>query len=63
MRAGTITLTVGGQSVPLGAGDAGAFSGDLGHSYANHAAETARFSLAVFEPGVGAGSVSEAHHG
>ena len=39
---------------PVGqAGDGVAFTGDVGHSYANPGAQLARFSLAVFEPGVG----------
>jgi transcriptional regulator with XRE-family HTH domain len=57
---GTITLEVGGQSVTLGAGDAVTFPGDAAHSYANPGARQARFSLAVFQPGVGPGSRPEA---
>ena len=60
---GTITVEVADQSVTLDAGDAVAFPGDVAHSYANPGTEPARFSLAVFEPGVGAGSPrSEARH-
>lgn len=50
---GTITVEVAGQSVALDAGDAVAFPGDVAHSYANPGPQPARFSLAVFEPGVG----------
>ena len=50
---GTVTVQVADRTVTLEAGDAVAFSGDRPHSYANHDAESARFSLAVFEPGVG----------
>jgi quercetin dioxygenase-like cupin family protein len=50
---GTVTVQVADETVTLEVGDAVAFSGDLSHSYANHGAELARFSLAVFEPGVG----------
>jgi transcriptional regulator with XRE-family HTH domain len=57
---GTLTLGVAGQSITLDAGDAVAFPGDVAHSYANRGAETARFSLAVFEPGVGPGRRPEA---
>ena len=32
-----------------------AFPGDVAHSYANPRTQPARFSLVVFEPGVGAG--------
>jgi transcriptional regulator with XRE-family HTH domain len=56
VQQGTITLDVADQSVALDAGDAVAFPGDVAHSYANPGAEPARFSLAVFEPGVGSGS-------
>ena len=45
-----------GQSVTLEAGDAVAFPGDVAHSYANPGTQPARFSLAVFEPGVGPGA-------
>jgi hypothetical protein len=38
-------------------------SGDLAHRYANPGTQPARFSLAVYEPGVGAGLRSGAVHG
>lgn len=57
---GVVTLEVADQSVILDAGDAVAFPGDVAHSYANPGTQPARFSLAVFEPGVGSGSRSEA---
>ena len=60
VRQGAITVEVAGQPVTLGAGDAVAFPGDVAHSYANPGTQPARFSLAVFEPGVGPGSRSEA---
>ena len=60
---GAVTLEVGEQSVTVEAGDALAFPGDMEHSYANAGPQSARFSLAVFEPGVGSGSRSEAHSG
>jgi transcriptional regulator with XRE-family HTH domain len=63
VQQGTVTLGVGEQSVTLRAGDAVSFPGDVAHSYANPGAEAARFSLAVFEPGVGAGSGPEAADG
>jgi transcriptional regulator with XRE-family HTH domain len=56
VRQGTLTLTVADRTVTLAAGDAVAFPGDVPHSYANAGTEPARFSLAVFEPGVGTGS-------
>jgi transcriptional regulator with XRE-family HTH domain len=59
VRQGTITVTVEDESVTLDAGDAIAFPGDVAHSYTNSRTKPARFSLAVFEPDVGAGSRSE----
>ena len=56
VQEGTVTLTVGeatGGELTLRAGDAVAFPGDVDHGYANHGTDVARFSLAVFEPGVG----------
>jgi quercetin dioxygenase-like cupin family protein len=60
VQQGTIRVQVAGQQVNLDAGDAVAFPGDVTHSYANPGAQPARFSLAVFEPGVGTGSRSQA---
>jgi transcriptional regulator with XRE-family HTH domain len=57
---GTVTIEVADQSVTLDGGDALAFHGDVAHSYTNPGTQPARFSLAVFEPGVGSGSRSEA---
>lgn len=54
VHAGRITVTVGDDEVSLGEGDALTFAGDVAHAYAHEAGEPARFSLAVFEPGVGA---------
>jgi transcriptional regulator with XRE-family HTH domain len=51
--AGTVVLTVDGVEHRLGAGDAAAFDGDLPHGYRNGSrSRSARFSLAVHEPGV-----------
>lgn len=50
---GAITVKVDDRSISLETGDAIAFPGDVDHAYANQDAEPARFSLAVFEPGVG----------
>ena len=55
VQQGTVTVEVADQPVTLDAGDAVAFPGDVPHSYANPGTQPARFSLAVFEPGVGAG--------
>jgi quercetin dioxygenase-like cupin family protein len=59
VQQGTITVSVADQSFTLDAGDAIAFPGDVEHSYTNPGTEAARFSLAVFEPGVGSGSRSD----
>lgn len=48
---GSVTIEVSGEAVTLKSGDAAAFPGDVAHSYANAGRGTARFSLAVFEPG------------
>jgi len=62
VREGMITVEVDGQVEVLGVGDAISFASDVAHSYANDGTEPARFSLTVFEPGVGAGPTSEASH-
>lgn len=59
VQQGMVTVEVAGQPVTLDAGDAVAFGGDAVHSYANPGTHPARFSLAVFEPGVGPGSRPE----
>ena len=59
---GAVTLQVGAQTFTLEVGDAASFAGDVEHSYANPGEGRARFSLAVFEPGVGAASHAEAGH-
>jgi quercetin dioxygenase-like cupin family protein len=57
-----VVVEVAETSVELAAGDALTFPGDVDHSYANHGTEPARFSLAVFEPGVGSGPRAEVPH-
>lgn len=54
VQEGTVLVRVAEQSVSLVAGDAVRFPGDVPHAYANPGPASARFSLAVFEPGVGA---------
>lgn len=63
VQKGSITVECGSQSVDLAAGDVVSFAGDQPHSYANTGKSTARFSLAVFEPGVGATNRTEVSHG
>lgn len=53
VQQGSLTVTVAGEPVALGEGDALTFAGDVDHSYANHGGTPTRFTLAVFEPGVG----------
>ena len=60
---GALTVEVDDQAIALETGDAMAFPGDVDHAYANPHAEPVRFSLAVFEPGVGTAAPAEAHHG
>lgn len=62
VREGTVTVTVGDQTEVLEVDDAISFASDVPHSYANEGTEPARFSLTVFEPGVGADTNSEASH-
>jgi quercetin dioxygenase-like cupin family protein len=63
VRQGTITVGAASQSAVLEAGDAIAFPGDVTPSYANPGESPARFSLAVFEPSVGAVNHTEVSHG
>lgn len=51
---GRLEIGVSDRRVTLSVGDAVTFPGDVEHSYANAGRGTVRFSLAVFEPGVGA---------
>jgi transcriptional regulator with XRE-family HTH domain len=62
VREGTVTVRVADQCEVLEIGDAISFASDVAHSYANEGAQPARFSLTVFEPGVGAGTKPEASH-
>lgn len=56
VQQGRVLVAAAEQSVDLEVGDAVAFPGDVPHVYANAGSEPARFSLAVFEPGVGSSS-------
>jgi len=61
---GAIVVGVDDARHELAVGDALAFPGDVPHAYRNPHDAPARFSLAVFEPGVGAdGATSRAEHG
>lgn len=60
VREGSLTVEIEGEAHELQEGDALSFRGDAAHAYANPHVRPARFSLAVFEPGVGATHRSEA---
>jgi transcriptional regulator with XRE-family HTH domain len=51
---GAVTIEVSDESFALKVGDAITFPGDVTHTYANPGKTAARFSLAVFQPSVGA---------
>ncbi|MFJ4209422.1 helix-turn-helix domain-containing protein [Paenarthrobacter sp. NPDC089675] len=59
VQEGSLTIEVEGDSHELLTGDALTFRSDVPHSYANPGAVPVRFTLAVFEPGVGAGHRTE----
>jgi transcriptional regulator with XRE-family HTH domain len=59
IHSGTMLVTVAVETITLDAGDSIVFPGDRPHSYANAGALPARYSLVVFEPGVGAGARTE----
>lgn len=62
VQAGAVVLVAADHTVTVQVGDAVAFPGDVEHSYANPGKKAARFSLAVYEPGVGAPARSEGSH-
>lgn len=49
---GAIAIEVAAVTYAMDTGDAAAFPGDVAHAYRNDTGSPARFSLAVFEPGV-----------
>jgi transcriptional regulator with XRE-family HTH domain len=55
VREGAITITIGDQTHRLDSGDAVSFPGDVDHVYLNEGKSPVRFTLCVFEPGVGNG--------
>jgi DNA-binding XRE family transcriptional regulator/quercetin dioxygenase-like cupin family protein len=63
VQQGTMVIDIADQQITLGIGDAVAFPGDVAHAYANPHAGPVRFSLAVFEPGVGSATRSVITHG
>lgn len=59
---GTLVLTVADETFTLAPGDALAFAGEEKHSYTNPGDTLTRFSLTVYEPGVGSGHRMETNH-
>ena len=59
---GSVSLRVGEQTVSLDVGDAVGFHSDVPHSYSNAGDHPVRFSLAVFQPGVGSTPGTEPSH-
>jgi quercetin dioxygenase-like cupin family protein len=53
VREGVLRMTIGDDAHDLAAGDAILFAGDVAHSYGNPGEQPTRFTMAVFEPGVG----------
>lgn len=53
VQEGTVTIEIGGERYDLTHGDALSFHGDAPHAYINSTDASTRFSLTVFEPGVG----------
>ncbi|TFC54238.1 XRE family transcriptional regulator [Cryobacterium sp. TMT2-15-1] len=56
---GAISISSGEQTVTLNDRDALSFPGDVAHAYVNGGAHAARFSLTVFDPGVGSATRME----
>src|SRR5690606_36967588 len=63
VQEGSLRILIGEEIHELESGDALTFQGNRPHSYTNPYAEPARFSLAVFEPGVGTAHRAETSNG
>lgn len=59
---GVLVVTVADEAFTLAVGDALTFTGDVPHSYANPGGALTRFSLTVYQPGVGPGRRTETKH-
>lgn len=57
---GVINIEIEDQTIVLDTDDAVTFPGDIAHAYANTGSESARFTLTVFEPGVGTSGTEHA---
>lgn len=60
---GVIVIEIAGQRITLETGDAATFASDVPHAYTNPGTDETRFSMAVFEPNVGAATRSERNRG
>jgi transcriptional regulator with XRE-family HTH domain len=63
VREGRLCVGVDDQKVVLDVGDAVTFSGAVPHSYSHDGDRPTRFTLAVYEPGVGTSTRSDVSHG
>lgn len=59
---GALVVTVADETFTLAPGDALTFVGDEDHAYTNPGDVLTRFSLTVYEPGVGSGHRKETTH-
>jgi quercetin dioxygenase-like cupin family protein len=59
VQLGAATVQVADESFTLDVGDALTFAGDVAHAYVNPRARAAKFSLTVFQPGVGSATRAE----
>jgi transcriptional regulator with XRE-family HTH domain len=59
---GTLVVEIAGEAITLDSGDAITFASDVPHAYASSGEQETRFSLAVYEPGVGATTRPERDH-
>lgn len=59
---GALNVRIDGTNYSLSRGDAIAFAGSTAHEYRNDGDATTRFTMTVFEPGVGAARRMESPH-
>ncbi len=62
VQEGALAVEADGITYDLATGDALTFRGDVVHAYVNSTSATTRFSLTVFEPGVGSAHREESAH-
>ena len=59
VHTGSLSVTVDGETHTLDPGDSLTFYGDTDHAYSNITGEDTRFSMTVYEPGVGSAHRTE----